>query len=128
MSDGNVFGKNVIIFHVEMISLVHINNNERDILILGKGSTNGLDNNTTLTAEKGYSINFGDHQKNFFLSLHYNGVNRYVFFNGVEIHKFKTKNILKYIPLHYVWVMFQKIFQLIIIVLMLKITQIFINI
>ena len=40
-----------------MSSSVHINNKKKDILILSKGSTQGLDD-TTLTAEAQYSINF----------------------------------------------------------------------
>ena len=40
-----------------MISLVHIDNKKKDILILGKSPTNGLDD-TALTAEKEYSILF----------------------------------------------------------------------
>ena len=38
-----------------------------------------------------YSINFTEHNKNFCLSLHYNGANSYLFVNGKEIHKFKAK-------------------------------------
>ena len=40
-----------------MSSSVHINNKKKDTLILSKGSTQGLDD-TTLTAEAQYSINF----------------------------------------------------------------------
>ena len=32
-----------------------------------------------------------EQQKKFCLSLHYNGVNRDIFVNGVEIYKFKAK-------------------------------------
>ena len=35
-------GKNVIIFGVDMSSSVHANNKNKDILILGKGQTQGL--------------------------------------------------------------------------------------
>ena len=42
-----------------------------DILILGNGSAQGLDN-TTLTAEAEYSIKFSRLQRKFCLSLHYN--------------------------------------------------------
>ena len=47
--DGSV-GKNVIIFVADMSSSVHIDNKGKDIVILGKGPTQGLDD-TTLTAE-----------------------------------------------------------------------------
>ena len=39
-----------------MSSSPHVNNKEKDILILGKGPTQGLEH--TLSAEKLYSINF----------------------------------------------------------------------
>ena len=50
-------GKNVIIFEAYMRSSVHVDNKGRDILILGEGPTQGL-NDTTLTAEAKYVINF----------------------------------------------------------------------
>ena len=67
-----------------------INSKNRDILVLGRGSTQGLE--ITLTAKKLYSINFTEKNKKFCLSLHYNGVNSYLFVNGTEIYKFKAKN------------------------------------
>ena len=87
-SDG--YGQNVIIFGVDMSSSIHIDNKKKDILILGRGPTQGLD--STLTAEKMYSINFTEKNKRFCLSLHYNGANSYLFVNGTEIHKFKAKD------------------------------------
>ena len=39
-----------------------------------------------------YLINFTEHHKKFYLSLHYNGTNSYLFVNGKEIHKFKVKD------------------------------------
>ena len=38
-----------------------------------------------------YSISFTVTKKKFCLSLHYNGVNSYLFVNGTEIYKFKAK-------------------------------------
>ena len=52
-----------------MASSVHIDNKEKDILILGEGPTQGLDD-TTLTAESKYSINFTQSRKRFVLGLH----------------------------------------------------------
>ena len=72
-----------------MSSLTKIDNRKKDILILGKGPTQGLEH--TLSAEKMYSINFTVTGKKFCLSLHYNGTNSYLFVNGTEIIKFKTK-------------------------------------
>ena len=72
-----------------MSSSAHIDNKKKDILVLGKGPTQGLEH--TLTAEKMYSINFTVTKK-FCLSLHYNGANSYLFVNGTEIYKFKAKH------------------------------------
>ena len=62
-SIGNETGKNVIIFGVDMSSSSKIDNRKKDILILGKGPTQGLEN--TLSAEKMYSINFTKKIQNF---------------------------------------------------------------
>ena len=43
-------GKNVIVFGDDMSSSVHIDNENKDISVLGEGPTQGLDN-TTLTSE-----------------------------------------------------------------------------
>ena len=56
LPDGSM-GKNVIIFGVDMSSPVHVDNTKKDILILGKGPTQGL-GGITLTAGAQYSINF----------------------------------------------------------------------
>ena len=69
----------------------HVDNKKKDISILGEGPTQWLDD-TALTAEKKYSINFTENNKKFSLSLHHNGVNSYLFVNGIEIHKFKAKD------------------------------------
>ena len=73
-----------------MSSSTKIDHRKKDILILGKGLTQGLEH--TLSAEKMYSINFTQHNKKFCLSLYYNGANIYLFFDGKEIHKFKAKD------------------------------------
>ena len=71
LPDGSV-GKNVIVFRVDMSSSMHIDNEKKDILILGKGPTQGLDD-TTLIAEAQYSIDFPRSNRKFCLSLFYNG-------------------------------------------------------
>ena len=53
------------------------------ILIFGKGPRNGLDD-TKLTGEKEYSINWPKQQKKFCLSLHYNWINSYIFVNVLK--------------------------------------------
>ena len=59
---------------------MHIDNKGKDILILGEGSTQGLDD-TTLTA----------FDTTFVLSLHYNGRNSFLFVNTTKLYQFKTK-------------------------------------
>ena len=87
---GDGFGQNVIIFGVHMSSSAHVDNKKKDILIIGKGPTQGLEH--TLTLEKMYSINFTVTRKKFCLSLHYNEANSYFFVNGTEIYRFKAKD------------------------------------
>ena len=50
-------GKNVNFFETDMSLSVNTDNKTKDILILGIGPTQGLDD-TTLTAEAKYSIHF----------------------------------------------------------------------
>ena len=87
---GSGFGQNVLVFGADMSPSVHIDNKKKDILVLGKGTTQDLEH--TLTAEKMYSINFAVANKKFCLTLHYNGANSYLFVNGTEICKFKAKD------------------------------------
>ena len=75
------FVRNVIIFGVDMNSSFHVDHKGNDILILGKGPTQGLGEHS-LTAEKMYSVNFTDNGAKYCLSLHYNGVNINLFVNG----------------------------------------------
>ena len=82
-------GENVIIFGADMSSSVHVDNKGKDILILGEGPTQGLDD-TTLTAEAKYPINFTQSGKRFVLSLHYNGSNSFLFVNATKVYKFKA--------------------------------------
>ena len=79
----------MLIFGADMSTSIHIDNKGKDILVLGRGPTQGLE--STLAAEKMYSINFTVTKNKFCLSLHYNGGNSYLFVNGAEIIKFKTK-------------------------------------
>ena len=81
-------GRNLVIFGVDMSSCAKIDNKKKDILILGKGPTQGLEH--TLSAEKMYLNNFTENNKNIFLVLQYNGTNSYLFVK--EIHKFKAEN------------------------------------
>ena len=60
-----------------MSSFVHIDNKKKHILMLRKGSTHDL-GDTTLTAQKEYSINFTELKK--------------IFVNSVKIYKLKVKD------------------------------------
>ena len=64
-----------------------IDNRKKDILILDKGLTQGLE--YTLCAEKMYSINFRERNKKFCLIVHDYGANSYLFVNGKKIQKLK---------------------------------------
>ena len=96
LPDGSV-GKNVIIFRADMSSSVHIDNKGKDILILGKGITQGL--NHKWAAEALYSINFTRPGIKSFLSLYYHGSNSFLFTNATKIYQFKAKEseIKKYL-------------------------------
>ena len=101
--DGSI-GKNVIIFGADMGSSPHIDNKNKDLLILGEVPTLGLDD-TTLTTEAKYPINFTQPNKRFVLSVRYNGSNSFLFVlslhydesnsflfaNATKIYQFKVK-------------------------------------
>ena len=87
------FGQNILIFGVDMSSSIHIDNKKKYILVLVRGPTRGL--KSTLTAEKTYSINFTVTQKEFCLSLHYNGANSYLLKQKIQLQQ-----------VHYVQVIF----------------------
>ena len=73
-----------------MSSSTKIDNRKKDILILGKGPTQGLEH--TLSAKQMYSINFTEKKnKKIYLGLHYNRENSYVFVNGTEIHNLNQR-------------------------------------
>ena len=60
---GGGFGQNVLIFEADMISSAHIDNKKKDILVLRKGPTQGLEH--TVIAEEIYSINLTVTKKKF---------------------------------------------------------------
>ena len=82
--------RNVIIFWADMSFSKHANNKANNIYVMGKGYIQKI-NDTTIYAEKMFYRNFTDPGKKFILSLHYNGDNIYLFVNGREELKFKTK-------------------------------------
>ena len=73
-----------------MSSSEHVDNKGKYILILGEGPTQELDD-TTLTVEAKYPINFTQSGKRFVLSLHYNGSNSSLFVNATKVYQFNLK-------------------------------------
>ena len=57
---------------------MQIGNKEKSVLIPGEGATQGSDD-TTLTAEAKYHINFRQLEKRFVLSLHHNKSSSFLF-------------------------------------------------
>ena len=94
--EGN--GKNVIIFGVDMINSKHGNNKTKDVLVLGHGLIQKIDD-TNIYVEKMYSPNFTVANKTFWLSLHYNGDDSYLFVNGKEVKKSKKQNVVRKLSL-----------------------------
>ena len=62
------WSKNAIIFGVENSSSVHIANKKIDIVVIGRGPTQGLDD-TTIKSEAKYFINFPVSRIFFYLRL-----------------------------------------------------------
>ena len=87
-------GRNDIIFRVGMSASVHADNKNKDILLLGKGPTQGLDH-MILTAEAIYAINFTQPNKRFVSSAHYNGRNSFLFVNATKIYQFKARSSIE---------------------------------
>ena len=99
-SFGNSLGaQNTIIVGCDMCLSSHANNRVNKIYVLVKYFIQGI-NGTTIYAEKKYKADFTQQNKKFMLSLHYNGDNSYLFVNGVQQLKFKTKDSeIKSVPL-----------------------------
>ena len=83
-------GKNVIIFGANISWSVHVDNKNKNILILVEGPTQGLVD-TTLTAEAKYSIDFKQPRERLALSLDYNGSNSFLF--GYKNISFQSKRL-----------------------------------
>ena len=89
-TSGNITnGRNVLIFYADMSFSSHFTNKANNIYVLGKDFVRI--NDTTLYAEKIYKTNFTGPNKKIVLSLHYNFSNSYLFVNGTQELKFKSK-------------------------------------
>ena len=82
--------RNVLIFGADMSFSIRATNRANHIYLMDTGLTQGT-NDTTIYAEKDFYRIFTDFGKKFVLSLHYNGDNSYLFFNGRQELKFKAK-------------------------------------
>ena len=76
-----------------MSTSIHIDNKKKDILVLGRGLTQGLE--STFTAGNMYSINFTVTKNKFCLSLHCNGGN-IIYLLMVQKFVNLKQNILQY--------------------------------
>ena len=74
-----------------MSSSTHATNRANNILVLGKDFIQGI-NNTAIYTKKMCSISFSATGRRLCLSLHYNGGHSYLFVDGKEMIKFKTKD------------------------------------
>ena len=90
LPDGSM-ENNVIIFGADVSSSVHINNVNKDIVILDEVLTQRLDDSALTIGDK-YLINFPISGKKILLSLHYNGSNSFLFVNATKIDQFKVKD------------------------------------
>ena len=84
--------RNILIFGADISSTVHIHNKNTDVLILGDGQTQGIDD-TALLVEAIYCINFTQPNKIFVLSLKYNGSNSFSFVNAKKYLNSKQKTL-----------------------------------
>ena len=78
---------------VDISSSVNNEIKKRISFIFGKGPTQELDD-TTITAEAQYSINFSRSNRKFYLSLHYNGSNSF-YLLMLQKHISSEQKILK---------------------------------
>ena len=107
-SDSSSYGRNVMIFGVDLNSSAHVDNKKKDALIFDKVYhkfemiLHWLQKNNIpyILLSIILLILFYIWHKTFCLSLHYNVVNSYLFINGVAIYKFKAKDSEKKIHFH----------------------------
>ena len=98
MFPGFDWCKSIVSFSVDHSSFFYIDNAKKDIFVLGEGPAQELDD-ITIKAEAKYSNSFSISQKEFCLSIHYNGSSSFLFVNAKNINslisiqskKLKTK-------------------------------------
>ena len=87
--DSGKDARDLKIFGADLSNSSHTENKKNNILVLGKNSIKL--SNTTIQAEGELKTNRTIPGQKFALSLHYNDNGSYLFVNGVQQHKFKTK-------------------------------------
>ena len=97
----NEFARNVLTLGVDNSLSSDSDNWKNNFLILGEGPTYGIYGGFE-SPEKKFSINFSKANTKFYLDLHYNSDNSYLFVNGKEIFKFKAANKNVNFPLNFV--------------------------
>ena len=86
-----------MIFAVDNSLSSHSENRKYNFLILGEGTTFGIIGSFG-SPEKKFNINFSKGNTKFYLSLHYDTDNSYLFVNEKEIFKFKSDNKIVNLP------------------------------
>ena len=84
--------RNIIIFGVDSSKSGHATNKTQNILILGHGLTQKV-NNTAIYADKMYSPNFSAENKIFCLSLHYKRDDNYLLLMVKKSLNLKPENL-----------------------------------
>ena len=95
LSFGNTFARKFVHFGVGISSSSHSDNRKNNFLILDEGSTydvNGIILMDLARQKERFCIDFSKASSKFWLSLHYNDDNSYLFVYGKEIYKFKAGN------------------------------------
>ena len=86
VTNGNDFTWNVIIFVVDNISSIDIDNRKNRFLVLGERSADDI-NDSAGKAEEKNSINFTKANTKLYLSLHWNGNESYLHVNKTDVSK-----------------------------------------
>ena len=79
---------NVSSFGADISSFGHLDDENKNILILGEGPTQRL-HDTTLTAKTKYLINVTQARKRFVSTVHHNGSNSFLLANGRKRYQLK---------------------------------------
>ena len=81
-------GKRFIIFDVDNSLSVHTDIKKNNILVLGEGWMDALDD----VAQAKYSVNITKSREKIRLSLHCNWANSFLYVNGLKVYQFKAKS------------------------------------